>query len=203
MACDWRCGPGARDAVEEGWGDTRAPHPKVSRGGAVEQDRLDVDDVLFTNRDRRDPPERCLRRACARMRRPPSLILAVRRGGTGCWSAVICEPASGPSTTAGCPVPCRRAPWSRSLSVAGRSRSISRPARPCRPRPASGPVLALLISVDHPCDVRPRLPDRGGLDRTHSPPITIWADRVDLQRTPAPVRGTGRPGHRRPRPPRR
>jgi|KBSMisStandDraft_5_1062788.scaffolds.fasta_scaffold261530_2 hypothetical protein len=34
---------------------------------------------------------------------PPSLILAVRRGGTGCWSAVICEPASGPSTIAGCP----------------------------------------------------------------------------------------------------
>jgi hypothetical protein len=55
----------------------------VSRGGAVEHDRLDVDDVLFTNRDRRDPPERCLRRACARMRRPPSLILAVRRGGAG------------------------------------------------------------------------------------------------------------------------
>jgi len=48
--------------VEEGWGDTRAPHPTVSRGGAVEQDRLDVDDVLFTNRDRRDPPEQCLRR---------------------------------------------------------------------------------------------------------------------------------------------
>ena len=48
--------------MEEGWGDTRAPHPKVSRGGAVEHYRLDVDDVLFTNRDRRDPPEQCLRR---------------------------------------------------------------------------------------------------------------------------------------------
>ena len=43
-------------------GETRAPHPKVSRGGAVEHYRLDVDDVLFTNRDRRDPPEQCLRR---------------------------------------------------------------------------------------------------------------------------------------------
>lgn len=32
-------------------GETRAPHPKVSRGGAVEHYRLDVDDVLFTNRD--------------------------------------------------------------------------------------------------------------------------------------------------------
>jgi len=34
----------------------------VSRGGAVEHYRFDVDDVLFTNRDRRDPPEQCLRR---------------------------------------------------------------------------------------------------------------------------------------------
>jgi hypothetical protein len=93
----------------------------VSRGGAVEQDRLDVDDVLFTNRDRRDPPERCLRRACARMRRPPSLILAVRRGGTGCWSAVICEPASGPSTVAGCPVPL---PLGTLVRVAGRRWTI-------------------------------------------------------------------------------
>jgi hypothetical protein len=45
--------------------------------------------------------------------------------------------------------------------------------------------------VDHPGDARPRLPGSGGRDRTDPPPGTVRADRVDLQRMPAPVRGAG------------
>jgi len=104
--------------VEEGWGDTRAPYPTVSRGGAGEQDRLDVDDVLFTNRDRRHPPDRCLRRACARMRRPPEPDPGGQAGRH--WLLVRRHLRTGKRAFYHCwmPVPCRRAPWSGSLSVA-------------------------------------------------------------------------------------
>ena len=49
-------------------------------------------------------------------------------------------------------------PWSgRRASLDDRGALPDRQG-PCRPGPASGPVLALLVSVDHPCDARPRLP---------------------------------------------
>jgi TrwC relaxase len=72
---------------------------------------------------------------------------------------------------------------------------------PGRPGLPPGSPLALLVPLDHPGHGRPRLPGgpRGHLP--HPPPTTGRADRVDLQRAPAPVRGAGhRPagdlGHR-------
>jgi hypothetical protein len=64
---------------------------------------------------------------------------------------------------------------------------------PCRSGPAPGPPLAVLVPLGHPVDARPRLPRGRGLGRTHPPAITTWAESVDLQRGPTPVRRAGRP----------
>src|SRR6266540_1717353 len=69
------------------------------------------------------------------------------------------------------------------------------------PGPAPAAPLAVLVPLGHAGDARPRLPGRGGRDRTRPPPTTGWADRADLQRTPAPVRSPGHPARRRCRPP--
>jgi SRSO17 transposase len=50
-------------------------------------------------------------------------------GSTGSLPAATGEPASWPSTAAGCPTPCRWPPWSVSRAGAGASRSASKPAR--------------------------------------------------------------------------
>src|SRR6266487_3168185 len=62
--------------------------------------------------------------------------------------------------------------------------------------------LPLLVPLDHPFDARPRLPSRGHRGRTHPPAATVGvgADRADLQRGPAPVRGPVRPAGHRSRP---
>jgi hypothetical protein len=60
-----------------------------------------------------------------------------------------------------------------------------------RPGPASGPPLALLVPLGHPCHARPCLPGGGCPGRTYPPAATVGADRVDLQRGPASVRGPG------------
>src|SRR5215217_5685666 len=56
--------------------------------------------------------------------------------------------------------------------------------------PAPAAPLALLVPLGHVGDARPRLPGGGRLDRTDPPPTAVRADRVALQRGPAPVRDT-------------
>jgi hypothetical protein len=82
-----------------GWEETRPPRSKVSRGGAVEHDRLDVDGVLFTNRDRRDPPEQCLRRACARCAGPHTASVS-RKASTAVTSCSISDIRRPPAPSA-------------------------------------------------------------------------------------------------------
>jgi hypothetical protein len=67
---------------------------------------------------------------------------------------------------------------------------------PGRPGPASGPPLAFLGPLDHPGPGCPRLAGGGRQHRTGSPPFTIRAGLVDLQRGPAPARHAGCPSCR-------
>src|SRR3954470_2298154 len=60
--------------------------------------------------------------------------------------------------------------------------------RPGRNRPAPGPTLALLASLDHPGHARPRFPGRGHRDRTRHRTHTNRPDRVDRQRVSTTLR---------------
>jgi hypothetical protein len=60
--------------------------------------------------------------------------------------------------------------------------------RPGRNRPAPGPTLALLASLDHPGHARPRFPGRGHRDRTRYRIHTDRPDRVDRQRVSTTLR---------------
>ena len=122
--------------------------------------------------------------------------LAARRAGTGSWSAATTRTGELAFYRCFTPRPVPLAVLVRVAGGAGPLRSGSRPARAWWPGPAPGAPLALLVPLGHPGDARPRLPGRGGLDRTHPPPTTARADRVDLQRDPALVRGTARAAHR-------
>src|SRR6266511_965289 len=99
-----------------------------------------------------------------------------------------------PSHPTGRPGPGRRMPLDGGGAISDRQ-------GPLWPGPAPGPPLAVLVPLGHPCHARPRLPGGGGRDRARPPPTTVWADRADLQRDPAPVRGPGHPARRRCRPP--
>src|SRR4029453_4639779 len=79
--------------------------------------------------------------------------------------------------------------------------AISDRQGPCRPGPAPGPPLAVLVPLGHPGHGGPRLPGRGSPDRTQPTPTPDRADLTDLQRDPAPVRGLGHQARRRCRPP--
>jgi hypothetical protein len=138
---------------------------------------------------------------CRRWLATTAILHLTARGSAGCWCAATLRPASWPSTTAGRPARCRWPPWSGSPDAAGPSRNASRPPRPGRPGPASGPPLALLVPLDHPGHGRPRLPGRGRRYRPGPPPTAVRADQLDVQRGSASPRGAahrpaGELGHR-------
>ena len=111
-----------------------------------------------------------------------------RRASTGCWSAATSGPASWPSTAATRPDP---VPLAILVRVAGRRWTIEE-----RFQAGKG-----LVGLDQHQVRRWRSWYRWttlamlahaflvvGRDRTRPPPTTVRADRVDLQRDPAPVR---------------
>jgi hypothetical protein len=122
-------------------------------------------------------------------------VLLARPPSAGCWSAATSAPGSWPSTAALCPARCR---W-RSLSGwpggAGHRGALPDRQGPGRLGPAPAAPLALLVPLGQVGDARPRLPGGGGVDRPGPRSCAVRADHADLQRGPAPVRGSGRSAH--------
>jgi hypothetical protein len=98
------------------------------------------------------------------------------------------------------PARCSWPPSSGSLAAADHRGALPDRQGPGRPGSASGPPLALLVSLDHPGHGCPRRPRGARGHRPHPAPTTDRADQLDLQRGPAPVRGAAHPSRRRPRP---
>src|SRR5262245_49427283 len=109
-------------------------------------------------------------------------LLVRRNPRPGEWSSTLLYTPPG---AAGGPGPGRRSTLDGGRGVPGRQ-------GPLWPGPAPGPPLALPVPVGHAGRAGLRLPGGRRPCRPHPPPTTARADRVDLQRDPAPVRGAAR-----------
>jgi hypothetical protein len=85
-------------------------------------------------------------------------------------------------------------------ALAGRG-GACRPARGCAAWTSTRSPLALLVPLDHPGPAGVRLPGGGRGHRARPASGSTRADRSDLQRGLAPLRGHGLPACRRPRAP--
>jgi hypothetical protein len=122
-------------------------------------------------------------------------VLLARPPSAGCWSAATSAPGSWPSTAALCPARCRCGPCPGGWAALDHRGALPDRQGPGRLGPAPAAPLALLVPLGHVGDARPRLPGGGGVDRPGPRSRAVRADHADLQRGPAPVRGSARSAH--------